>query len=174
MGGYGSTRWGWHNKRLAVEDCRRLPFRAFKHYLRAGWGGQVAWSRNGEVISTIGFEVKGSSDPTSMLLIYTITRAGGEKIDCRYSVNLTTTSLPWGGLRYWFTCPGLGCGRRVNVLYLAPGGKYFTSRHCNQLSYRSRQEGYQDRMLYRRLAGLMQDVHPGVTWKTMREVFKER
>jgi len=46
-----------------------------------------------------------------------------------YRVSLTTTPLPWGGLRWWFTCPlvveGRSCGRRVGKLYLPPGRGYF-------------------------------------------------
>jgi hypothetical protein len=177
VGGYGSTRWGWYSKRLAVEDCRRLPFRMFKKNLLVGWSGQITWSRNGEVISTIGYQVKGSDCPSNILLIYTITRADGEKIDCKYPIDLTTTPLPWGGLRYWFVCPIAGCGRRVNVLYLAPGGKYFACRHCYRLSYRSRQEGYQDRVFYGHMAEMMRDLYPsvtGVTWRHVREFWKAK
>jgi len=170
MGGYGSTRWNSHYKRLAVEDCRRLPFRMFKKCLQVGRFGEITWSRNGEVVSTIGYRVKGSDCPSNILLTYIITRADGEKIDCKYPIDLTTTPLPWGGLRHWFVCPIVGCGRRVNVLYLAPGGNYFVCRHCNHLSYRSRQEGYQDRVFYGHLAELMQAEHPWVTWRTMKEV----
>lgn len=174
MGGYGSTRWNYHDKRTAVEDCRRLPFRMFKEYLQVGWGGQVTWSRNGEVISTIGYQVKGEDDsPSRIQLIYTITKANKEKIDCNYPVYLTDTALPWGGARHWFICPIAGCGRRVSVLYLAPGGKYFACRHCNRLSYRSRQEGYQDRSFYGHLAGLMQDILPGATWREAKEIFRD-
>jgi len=175
MGGYGSTRWNWHNKRLAAEDCRRLPFRVFKKNLFIGWRGQVTWSRNGEVFSTIGYWVNGAGEsPSSLRLIYTITRVNGEKQDVDYPIRLTTTPLPWGGLRYWFICPCLGCGRRVSVLYLASGQDYFLCRHCNRLSYRSRQEGYQDRAFYKNMAGLMQDLYPGVTWQKMKEIFRER
>lgn len=171
MGGYGSTRWNWHNKRHAVEDCRKLPLRVIKRQLAPWQSGQVEWSRNGEVVSRIAFRV--GSETSSLHLIYTITRANGEKQDVDYPIRLTTTPLPWGGLRHWFICPGARCGRRVSVLYLAPGGTYFLCRHCNRLSYRSRQEGYQDRALYGHLAGLMQDLYPGVTWRTMKKALKE-
>lgn len=174
MGGYGSTRWNWHNKRLAAEDCRRLPFRMFKRHLQAEQFGQVTWSRNGQVISTIGFQVKGEGQsPLSLWLKYTITRTNGEKRDVDYPIRLTTTPLPWGGIRHWFTCPGAGCGRRVSVLYLATGRDYFLCRHCLRLSYRSRQEGYQERAFYGHLAGLMRDKYPRVTWRTLKEVFRD-
>lgn len=174
MGGYGSTRWNSHSKRRAVEDCRNLPFRVFKKYLSPGWGGQITWSREGKVISTIGYRVNGAGEsPSSLRLIYTITRPNGEKQDVDYPARLTTTPLPWGGFRYWYICPSIHCGRRVSVLYLAPGGTYFVCRHCNHLSYRSRQEGYQDRALYGNLAQMMQGLYPGVTWKEMKEAFQD-
>ncbi len=174
MGGYGSTRWNWHNKRTAVEDCRKLPLSVIKKYLRVGWMSDLTWSRGGEKIASIGYQVKGVDDsPSSVLLIYTITKVNKEKIDCKYPVELTTTSLPWGKSRYWFICPIVGCGRRASVLYLAPGGNYFACRHCNRLSYRSRQEGYQDKTFYIHMANMLQDVYPGVTWRKMKEVFKD-
>lgn len=174
MGGFGSTRWNFYNKRVTVEECRKLPFRMFKRYLQAGMTGQVTWSQNGEKVSSIGYLVREWEESTlSLSLIYTLTRANKEKVDCNYQVKLTKTSLPWGGVRHWFICPGLGCGRRVSVLYLAPGGQYFVCRHCNHLSYRSRQEGYIDRTFYGHLAGMMQDLHPGITWRIVREALKD-
>ncbi|MCB0102194.1 MAG: hypothetical protein KDD74_09140 [Anaerolineales bacterium] len=174
MGGYGSTRWNWHDKRLAAEDCRRLPLPVLKNDIQAGRVGKITWSQNGEVVSRIGYQVNGLDDsPSSLRLTYTITRTNGEKRDVDYPIHLTTTPLPWGGSRHWFVCPGAGCGRRVSVLYLAPGGIYFLCRHCYNLSYRSRQEGYQDRAFYGHMAELMRDKHPWVTWRTMREVLRD-
>jgi hypothetical protein len=76
---------------------------------------------------------------------YTVTdRHTGEKTDYDYKVSLTTTPCNFGGVRYWFVCPlytnGVYCGRSVGTLYLPPGGKYFGSRHCYDLSYESRNE----------------------------------
>ncbi len=68
--------------------------------------------------------------------MYTLTDRGGNKTDYGYTVSLVTTPCNFGGVRYWFGCPS--CGRRVAVLYLAPGDVYFRCRHCNNLSYHSR------------------------------------
>jgi hypothetical protein len=176
MGGYGSTRWNSHYKRMAVEDCHKLPMRIIHSFMLKGrrWGS-VTWSRGGEPIGNISYRVIGGEEPESLRLIYTITKHdSGEKKDLDYPVRLTTTPLPWGGQRYWFICPAVGCGRRVNVLYLAPGGEYFACRHCYRLSYRSRQDGYSDRVLYKSMANMMQDLHPGITWRMMKEVLKDR
>ena len=112
-------------------------------------------------------------EPESLRLIYTLKKhSTGEKKDFDYSVRLTTTPLPWGGFRFWFICPIVGCGRRVSVLYLAPGGDYFACRHCYRLSYESRQEGYRDRASFGFMARLMQDIFPGATWQDMKEFWK--
>lgn len=162
----------WRN---AVEDCHQLPMKIIHSYMLKGRRlGTVTWSRGGEPIGNISYRVIGIEEPESLRLIYTITKHDPEeKKDFDYSVRLTTTPLPWGGRRYWFICPIVGCGRRVSVLYLAPRGEYFACRHCNRLSYRSRQEGYQDRAFYRHMAGMMQDLYPGATWRDLKEIWRD-
>ena len=63
-------------------------------------------------------------------------------------VQLTATRPRFGGLRWWFRCPGEGCGRRVGVLCLPHGGVHFRCRRCHGLSYDSRQNGHRYRALY--------------------------
>ena len=79
------------------------------------------------------------TDDPYAILIYTITDRDGNETDYNYAVSLVTTPCNFGGVRYWFGCPS--CGRRVAVLYLAPGDVYFRCRHCNNLSYHSRNNG---------------------------------
>jgi hypothetical protein len=142
--------------------------------LKGGRWGKVTWSRGGEPIGNISYRVIGIEEPESLRLIYTITKHDPEeKKDFDYPVRLTKTPLPWGGQRYWFICPAVGCGRRVSVLYLPPGGEIFACRHCYRLSYRSRQEGYRDRAFYGHMAGFIQDLYPGATWRDMKEVFRD-
>jgi hypothetical protein len=63
---------------------------------------------------------------------------------CDYSVDLVSTRPPYGGLRWWFVCPGVvagrRCGRRVRKLYLAPGRAGFACRRCCELCYISQRE----------------------------------
>jgi hypothetical protein len=174
MGGYGSTRWRSHYTKTAVEDCRKLPMKTLHSKLLQGWRwGSLSWSRGDEPMGSISYRVTGDEIPETIRLIYTITKHGtGKKTDFDYPVRLTTSPLPWGGYRFWFICPAAGCHRRVSVLYLPPRGEYFACRHCYRLSYRSRQEGYRDRAFYSHLAGLMQDIYPGVSWRDAREVFR--
>ncbi len=76
------------------------------------------------------------TDNPVAILMYSVTDREGKRTDYDDKVNLVTTPCYFGGVRYWFGCPL--CGRRVAVLYLAPGDVYFRCRHCNNLSYHSR------------------------------------
>ena len=69
-------------------------------------------------------------------IVYDSTDINERKADYDYEVSLLTTDCNFGGVRYWFCCPS--CGMRLGGLYLVPGDFYFRCRHCNNLSYRSR------------------------------------
>lgn len=168
MGGSGSTRWAWHSKKVTVEECMRFSIFSLKSYLRPGYVGTMRWLRGEQVTGSINYRVRGGDSPEKIQLTYTITeRLTGELINYDYPVQLQTTPLPWGGVRYWFTCPlvldGCPCRRRVGVLYLPPGAEYFGCRHCQNLTYQSAQEKGQFDGLYQSLAVSMQVSHPGIT-----------
>jgi hypothetical protein len=170
MGGYGSTRWGSHSKKYAVEDGYILSIKAIYSTLVPRWMGTITWSRNGEKVANIGYRViTNESIPSSINLFYTW---NGKDID--YMVYLTTTRLPWGGNRFWFSCPSTKCRRRVAKLYLAPGSPYFACRTCHRLTYRSCQEKGQSDGFFRSMAGMMQDVYPGMTAKDMDALLDDR
>jgi hypothetical protein len=98
--------------------------------------GTRIWSSNRTDKKTIiGVAVDITDDPY-VRLIYSVTDREGNKTDYDYQVSLVTTPCNFGGVGYWFGCPD--CGRRVAVLYLALGDVYFRCRHCNNLSYHSR------------------------------------
>src|SRR3989338_7122147 len=111
-------------------------------YLEKGWrSGAMRWSRNGEPTGNISMQSHISEHEQYVRLIYTSTeRSTGEKIECDYKAQLTTTACIFGGKRYWFICPlsrdGMYCGKRVSVLYGA--GTYFGCRHCHNLTYNCR------------------------------------
>ena len=75
-------------------------------------------------------------------LIYTY--KDSDRID--YKVQIATTRPNYGGERYWFVCPQ--CGRIVASLY---GSKYFWCRYCHNLTYKTQQIGFIDRMLENKL-----------------------
>ena len=100
-----------------------------------------------------------------------------------YPVRLQTTECNFGGVRYWFTCPAVGCSRRVAVLH--QGGKIFACRHCYQLAYKSQRETPGDRghrganNIRRRLGWPVGIAFPGggkpkgMHWKTYWRLFAE-
>lgn len=107
--------------------------------------GGIEWKHEDKKTS-VGFEVSIIGNPRSYLLgdesaedgyihfLYSQTGSDDKKQNFDYKVNLTTTPCNYGGWRYWFEC--LFCQRRVGVLYLR--GSYFACRHCQYLTYESR------------------------------------
>jgi len=139
MGGYGS---GWYRtrKKTTVEDCLTLHLKTVYPHLQPGFYGWVSWGEGGRA-GKINYQVWGADGlPQRVKLVYTLTPRGGEPQDLAYYVELTTSPLPWGAVRYWFVCPLAGCNRRAGALYLPPGGRYFGCRHCYNLTYRAAQE----------------------------------
>ena len=131
-------RYYYNSKATADESCR-LKISALRKdgMLSSGYSsGTRIWSSNRTDKKTIiGVAVDITDDPY-VRLVYSVTDREGKRTDYDYQVSLVTTPCNFGGVRYWFGCPS--CGRRVAVLYLAPGDVYFRCRHCNNLSYHSR------------------------------------
>ncbi len=179
MGGPGSTRWAWHSRKTQAEECLQLHIKTFKKNFIQGFLGVVFWSMGDEVTNILSYIVAGNADSGVILLIYKfndwITK---ESVDCIYPVQLSTTPLPWGGVRYWFVCPlikeGITCKRRVGVLYLPPGGRYFGCRHCYDLTYRSCQESHKYDDLYQRFVNQMQHEYPGCTLRDIKYLLEEK
>jgi hypothetical protein len=98
-------------------------------------------------VSVIGVEVRthDGNAPQLYLQYRTGTSPHGEVADM---VTLTATRPQFGGVRYWFRCPGPSCGRRVGVLYLPPGETHFLCRHCHGLTYSTQQNGHRYRAFY--------------------------
>ena len=164
MGGFGSGRWGWSKSdaKPLVEEARCLDIGPLVRdgVIRADlwkWGSRQ-WTRNGEKVAAIDYQMKAGTDGTGTLrLIYSLTRQGNEKIAVNYEVPLETTRLPSGGLRWWFRCvgprqEGPPCHRRVAKLYLASGGHLFACRHCHGLAYTSSRESRKWDRMYAMLA----------------------
>ena len=63
---------------------------------------------------------------------------GSEWEDVEEPVPLECTACNFGEERPWLVCQGVGCGRRVAILYRL--GKYFLCRHCYDLRYESQRE----------------------------------
>ncbi len=130
----------YYNKKATVEESCDLTVFQLKEYgmLESGFNAiPIEWVMNQTGKRTrivIGVDL--STDDPIAILMYTLTDRNGNKNDYKYAVSLLTTPCNLGGIRYWFTCPC--CGRRVGGIYLAPGDIHFRCRHCNNLTYRSR------------------------------------
>jgi hypothetical protein len=128
-----------------------------------GWrSGTVRWKIGGNVVSSIGIDVKVMGREAYIGFNYTTTFfATGEKKDFDYKVQLTTTPCNFGGKRYWFICPlirnGIACNKRVGVLYLPSGASYFGCRHCYDLTYQSCNRSHRYRMLDKTLGASFQE-----------------
>jgi hypothetical protein len=174
MGGSGSTRWGWHSRKTQVEECHKLTIYFLKPYLYPLRNGGVTWRIGEREAGSISYRIRGNETPEVIWLAYTIGKNSGNPVDYDYPVRLTTSALPWGGVRYWFTCPAVGCGRRVGCLYLPSGGKYFACRHCYHLAYESSQESHTSFALYDFIAAEMQNNYPGITRKDAKALLDDK
>lgn len=138
MGGWNSGRHGGTD---CTDDCRSIDIRRWQRdgLLITGRSFNWQWTQSGETVANIGV----TAEDGRVMLSYRYRRNEGEWQSLDYPVKLATTPCTYGGLRYWFTCPAIGCGRRVALLYL--GDKYFACRHCYQLAYESQREPDYDR-----------------------------
>ena len=128
MGGFGSGGQ-WRSKKDVVEQYLKLDARKLNRPQFFGSCSTlcITWA-NGSSITIAG-------RPNSIELRYTFAR---EQIS--YQVGFETTRCHFGGVRYWFRCPG--CSRRVATLF---GGRYFACSCCHQLGYSSQREDLSDR-----------------------------
>jgi len=66
-----------------------------------------------------------------------------ESYDHNYNVKLVTSKCNYGGVRYWFECPG--CQSRRRTLYIRQSNilyeRVLLCRECLNLTYRNRQTG---------------------------------
>lgn len=134
MGGYGSGRKA---EAHLTEDYRAIDIRDWqrKNRLSPGYQFKTEWMQNGKTIGGINVSV----DNRLLKLSYSVSKPNSDEFErLNYPVKLETTPCHFGGIRYWFICPAVGCGRRVAILYQAD--KYFCCRHCYQLVYKSQRQ----------------------------------
>lgn len=105
----------------------------------------IAWydTVKGEKTASISVDIDTGPRAGYARLHYTVEPlyGRGDEFNVDYKVPLVTTRPHFGGVRWWFLCPGRRCGRRVAKLYFPPGNgvKYFLCRLCYDLTYRSSQ-----------------------------------
>lgn len=141
MGGYSS---GKRDGKRCTDKMHRLDVRQLARagQLKPGQSFNLYWTRGGQVTAPINIY----TDVGRVSLSYR-TRAGQGEWQCvSCKVLLTWTRCNYGGERAWWLCPGVGCGRRVAVLF---GGRTYACRQCHRLAYRSQRENEEDRALRR-------------------------
>lgn len=138
MGGYSSGRKSGSN---CTDDHLAIDVKQWQRegLLADGSNFNTTWSRAGKEIGNMGVRAENGQ----VVLSYSWQKHDGESGRLDYPVSLQTTSCHYGGVRYWFICPAVDCGKRVAKLYL--GDKYFACRHCYRLTYNSQRETKADR-----------------------------
>lgn len=151
MGGYGSGYRYRLGTKHTTNSFYSLDVRwlARHKFLRPGMRS-LSFSRNGTVESSISISIQheGAPRPTYLHLVYT-NYADGQRREVADPIEIEWTRCTYGGYRPWFLCPGagfgIGCSRRVALLYLSHG--YFRCRHCLELVYTSQRTGLGQRQL---------------------------
>lgn len=136
-------------KAVPVEDCHALDLNELlrRRLFTPGESrsGSLRWTQvsTGRERASVGYRVDWEAERATLALTYTLKR-GEEREEVDELVRLVTSRPPFGGLRWWFTCPlvvdGTPCRRRVSKVYLPPRGRLFGCRTCYRLTYRSVQE----------------------------------
>lgn len=144
MGGFGSTRWGWHRTRETTDPLLCLDVRLLSRRgaLEPGVWSTTSWTCRGEPSGDITHRAEAGA------LILDYRTKGARDAEWRpvsERITVDSTACHYGGARPWFLCPG--CGRRRAVLYSVGG--HFRCRTCHDLAYSSTRETPADRALRR-------------------------
>lgn len=155
------SRGTWYrwNKKATNEDFHRFSISGLKREKLIGRGIRCSsvwqWLRNGNVVSSIGYEINTLGNDPWLRVHYQNKRTGK---DYDYKIKLVTTQPNYGGERWWFLCPAHGCNRRVGVLFL---GQIFACRHCHNIAYATQNQAAYDRMCDRAFKIARQLGHEG-------------
>ncbi len=178
MGGAGSGRWTYHDKKRTVEECWAIDICAMVRAVDLSKPGSTShpfrptMPTTGKRMSPIRCTTKFGDDGKPLLVLtYAVGSRRGLKQRVEEVVHLQITRPNFGGVRWWFCCPymvdGEECGRRVGKLYLLPGGRYFACRRCLDLTYESCQKSH----LYNGLFALVAGEASGETFEAVKRAF---
>jgi hypothetical protein len=164
MGGEGSGRWHYHDKRRTVEDSwvfeiAALSLRGSLTSPLTGTARAIRITGNRNVLP-VRYSLVEDEEGPALDLTYTRQQSPLKTfLEPEYTerVGLLTTEPARGGVRWWFACPVTSkderCKRRVAKLYFPPGERGFGCRQCHDLTYESSQESHATDGLAARLAG---------------------
>lgn len=156
MSGSGSGMWcRWQGRKSTVEESLILAMRDFRGRLSPHATGTLSWTWTHGNQSSVGWFVTRDGGGPVLTLHY----RWRDREDVEIPIRLQSTSMQFGGRRWWFTCPlivdGVACCRRVGKLYLPPGARYFGCRKCHGLTYRSCQEAHQTERIFGQLGRVL-------------------
>jgi len=128
-------------RKTEVEECLRFSILSLyeNSLVRDGALGQVLWLNIfGNEIARVDFSVNIKPYDNFIQLNYLIKNTN----EISYKVKLTTTKCNFSGVKYWFMCPAIDCGKRIGVLYKPYNSEYFACRFCYELTYQSKKRNY--------------------------------
>ncbi len=139
MGGDGSGRWRSEQRKMTVDESLILDIGYLQKngLLTPAVPQSFEWHLAGRYTASISYLVEG--EHKTLLLSYSIV-AKRVTENIRIGIPLLYTPAYFGGVRYWLTCPLDKTERKLSVLYLPPGKKYFGCRQCHNLTYMSCQD----------------------------------
>jgi hypothetical protein len=157
MGGYGSTRWGYHARRCTVEESLPLRVSDLRRGLRTHGAASLAagWSSDDRGGAEIRMELGPSELEVGVTRFGQVENQLRRKLTLRYAAsimgetfegvdqcaNLTARPMRFGGYRWWFACPR--CAVATNALYLplVAGARRWGCRKCFGLKYETQRVG---------------------------------
>lgn len=117
------------NKRIVADYLQKISIFSINRRIPLKWGGgegPLEWG------SAIYVEISTFEGEDNYIHLSNTHRLGAGQFD--QEITLTWTYCNFGGKRFWFKCPF--CKKRVGVLYRR--SEYFACRHCNYLTYESK------------------------------------
>jgi len=106
----------------------------------------LTWTRTstGEKTESVNYSIRDEGKGFLSLTLRFTRKRDHESEQVEEPILLIPSMPNFGGIRYWFKYPtirnGKSCPHKVAKLHLPPGYRYFACRHCNGLTYASRQE----------------------------------
>jgi hypothetical protein len=174
MGSSGSGRWKYHEKKRTTEECwaldvADLPRGTLDKGVPSGVLRALRLDGRNSILC-VRWVLKLEGEGPVLTLSYRPCRRVEEQ-EIIERVQLLSTQLHLGGVRWWFACPrrlnGASCNRRIGKLYLPPGESRFGCRRCHALTYKSSQESHR----YDRLCTLMAGEDCGESFEALRRMF---
>jgi hypothetical protein len=178
MGGIGSGRWTYHEKKRTAEECWVMCISEVARAVDLSKAESTSHAlrptmpKSGKRMPLVRCAPKVGDDGAPLLnLSYVIKDGWGLDHLVERIVRLKTTRPNFGGVRWWFSCPlafdGEECGRRVAKLYRPPKSRYFACRHCHDLTY----ESCQKRHRYDGLCTLVAGEASGEAFEAVKRAF---